>query len=180
MTTLGDRVLDWMLRRLEQGTPLQSDLVLVHTAPSLADSAPSLLHAGKTWRIASAGGELSLRDVLSDAARTIVVVPDAFSPPPDIAGRAYLGRVLVVRPEDIVAALAGRFCERIDDQDLITALHDTLDRLRDTAGQWTLSSVVSPREVRSVLVAALLHSAVRLDREPDTTLLARWISDRAR
>jgi hypothetical protein len=177
MSTLGDRVLDWMLRRLEQGAPVHSDLVLVHTDQALADVPPSISHAGKHWRIARVGGELSLRDVLSDATSLIAIVPSTFSPPPDIAGRAHLGRVLDIRPEDIVAALANRFCERIDDQELTTALRETLDLLRNATSQWTLGSVVTAREVRGVIVSAILKSEVRLDRESDRTILARWIID---
>ena len=53
MSTLGDRVLDWMLRRLEQGAPVHSDLVLVHTDQALADVPPSISHG------ASTGGSLA-------------------------------------------------------------------------------------------------------------------------
>ena len=177
MTALGDRVLDWMLRRLGQGAPLHHDLVLVHQDQPLSDVSAALEHNGQPWRIHRVGGELSLRDVLSDAARMIALVPQTFAPPPDIAGRAYLGRVLDVRPEDIIAALAGRFCERIDDPDLISALRESLDLLRDSTGQWTLGPVVTAKEVRSAIVSTLLKTQVRLDRESDRTILARWITD---
>lgn len=177
MTILGDRVLDWMLRRLEHGAAVHTDLVLVHTDQALADVSPSLNRGDKHWKVDRVGGELSLRDVLSDATCLIAIVPPTFSPPPDIAGRAHLGRVLDIRPEDVVAALAGRFCERIDDQELTTALYETLDLLRNSTGQWTLGSVVTPREVRSVIVSTILKSEVRLDRETDRAILARWILD---
>lgn len=177
MTALGDRVLDWMLRRLEQGAPLLHDLVLVHHDQPLSDVSAALDHNGKPWRIHRVGGELSLRDVLSDATRMIALVPQTFAPPPDIAGRAYLGRVLDVRPEDIIAALAGRFCERIDDPELIAALRESLDLLRDSTGDWTLGPVVTAKEVRSAIVSTLLKTQARLDRESDRTILARWITD---
>lgn len=177
MNPLGDRVLDWMLRRLEQGASLQQDLVLVHQDGPLSDVPAALDHSGQRWRIARVGGELTLRDVISDAARMIAIVPQTFAPPPDIAGRAYLGRVLDVRPEDIIAALANRFCERIDDPDLIASLRESLDLLRDSTGQWTLGPVVTAKEVRSAIVSALLKTQARLDRESDRAILARWITD---
>lgn len=177
MTVLGDRVLDWMLRRLEQGAPVKQDLVLVHQDASLSDVPAALDHNGQRWRIARVGGELTLRDVVSDAARLIAIVPPTFAPPPDIAGRAYLGRVLDVRPEDVIAALANRFCERIDDSDLIASLRESLDLLRDSTVGWTLGPVVTAKEVRSAIVSTLLKSQARLDRESDRALLARWITD---
>lgn len=177
MSALGDRVLDWMLRRLEQGAPLTQDLVLVQQDASLLDSPHALDHNGQRWRIARVGGELTLRDVLSDAARLIAIVPPTFAPPPDIAGRAYLGRVLDVRSEDIVAGLANRFCERVDDPELSATLRNNLVLLRDSTRQWTLGPVVTAKEVRSAIVSELLRTEARLDRETDRALLARWITD---
>ncbi len=183
-TLLGDRVLDWMLRRLRQAVPLRADddrrlgyddLVLVHDHPALADVGPSIDVKGDPWRVARVTGELTLRDALPEADRLIAVVPVGFPPlPMDIAGRTYLQRILDVRAEDVVAAASDRFCEALVDEGLVRAVFDSLDTLQATAGRWSLGDLVTAREVRSVLVGAELGAA-RLDRERDWELLARWI-----
>lgn len=176
---LGDSVLDWMLRRLDQAVRLQHDLVLVHDGPALADVGPSVDIRGDSWRVARVTGELTLRDALPEADRLIAVVPARFPPlPMDIAGRTYLGRILDVRAEDLVAAVSSRFCEALVDEKLAQGVFDSLDTLRATVGRWSLGELVSAREVRSVLVGAELGAA-RLDRERDWELLARWIVDGA-
>lgn len=177
--TVGERVLDWMLRRLHQAVHLQHDLVLVHENLALADVGPSIDVRGEPWRVARVTGELTLRDALPEADRLIAIVPAGFPPPPmDIAGRAYLGRILDLRAEDVVAAVSGRFCEALVDENLVQAVFDSLDTLRGTAGRWSLGDLVTAREVRSVLVGAELGAA-RLDRERDWELLARWILEGA-
>jgi hypothetical protein len=176
---LGDSVLDWMLRRLDQAVRLQHDLVLVHDGPALADVGHSVDIRGDSWRVARVTGELSLRDALPEADRLIAVVPVGFPPlPMDVAGRTYLGRILDVRAEDLVAAVSSRFCEALVDEKLAQGVFDSLDTLRATVGRWSLGELVSAREVRSVLVGAELGAA-RLDRERDWELLAHWIVDGA-
>lgn len=178
---LGDSVLDWMLRRLNQAVRLerQHDLVLVRERPALADVGASADILGEPWRVARVTGELTLRDALPEADRLIAVVPTEFPPlPMDIAGRTYLGRILDVRAEDLVAAVSSRFCEALVDEKLAQGVFDSLDTLRTTVGRWSLGELVSAREVRSVLVGAELGAA-RLDRERDWELLARWIVEGA-
>ncbi len=178
---LGERVVDWMLRRLRQAVPprREDDLVLVHDHPALADVGPSIDVRGDPWRIARVTGELTLREALPEADRLIAVLPAGFPPlPMDIAGRTYLKRVLDLRAEDVVAAVSDRFCEALVDEGLVRAVFDSLDTLRDTGGRWSLGDLVTAREVRGVLVSAELGAA-RLDRERDWELLARWIRDGA-
>ena len=178
-TVVGERVLDWMLRRLHQAVRLEHDLVLVHDSPALVDVGPSIDVRGEPWRVVRVTGELTLRDALPEADRLIAVVPSNFPPPPmDIAGRTYLRRILDLRAEDLVAAVSGRFCEALVDEGLAQAVFDSLDTLRSTAGRWSLGDLVTAREVRSVLVGAELGAA-RLDRERDWELLARWIVEGA-
>jgi hypothetical protein len=173
--TAGERVLDWMLRRLRQAVELDHDLVIVHDSPALADVGPCIDVHGDTWRVAHVTGELTLRDALPEADRLIALVPTTFPPlPMDIEGRAYLGRILDVRADDVIAAVSGRFCEAVVDEGLARAVFDSLDTLRATAGRWSLGDLVTSREVRNVLVGAELGAA-RLDRERDWELLARFI-----
>ncbi|MGA3124699.1 MAG: BREX-2 system phosphatase PglZ [Polyangiaceae bacterium] len=176
---LGERVLDWMLRRLHQAVRLEHDLVLVHDCPALVDVGPSIDVRGEPWRVARVTGELTLRDALPEADRLLAIVPASFPPlPMDIAGRTYLRRILDVRAEDVVAGASGRFCEALVDEGLTQAVFDSLEHLRDTAGAWSLGDLVTAREVRSVLVGAELGAA-RLDRERDWELLARWVREGA-
>ena len=172
---VGERVLDWMLRRLRQAVRLDHDLVLVRDSPMLADVGPSIDVRGEPWRVARVTGELTLRDALPDADRLIAIVPSSFPAlPMDIAGRTYLRRILDVRAEDLVAAVAARPCEALVDENLVRAVFDSVDTLPSTVGRWSLGELVTAREVRSVLVSAELGTA-RLDRERDWQLLARWI-----
>ena len=176
---LGERVLDWMLRRLHQAVRLEHDLVLVHACAALVDVGPSIDVRGEPWRVARVTGELTLRDALPEADRLLAIVPASFPPlPMDIAGRTYLRRILDVRAEDVVAGASGRFCEALVDEGLTQAVFDSLEHLRDTAGGWSLGELVTAREVRSVLVGAELGAA-RLDRERDWELLARWVREGA-
>lgn len=176
---VGDRVLDWMLRRLRLAVRLEHDLVLVHDSPALADVGPSIEVQGEPWRVARVTGELTLRDALPEADRLIALVPVSFPPMPmDIAGRTYLRRILDVRAEDVIAALSSRFCEALVEDSVVQAVFNSLDTLRATAGRWSLGELVTAREVRSVLVGAELGAA-RLDRERDWELLARWIREGA-
>lgn len=174
---IGEQVLAWMLRRLKQAVPLDHDLVMVHDSPTLAGLGASLDIRGDRWRIARVTGELTLRDVLPEADRLIAIVPEAFPVlPMDLAGRTYLRRILDVRAEDVVAAVAGRACEGLVDEALARAVFDSFETLRGTAGKWSLGDLVRAREVRATLVSAELGAA-RLDRERDWELLARWLRE---
>lgn len=174
--SLGERVLDWMLRRLDQAVRLEGrDLVLVRDGEVLHGVDGSATIRGETWRVARVTGELTLRDALPEADRLLAIVSPGFMPlPMDLAGRAYLGRVLEVRAEDIIAAVSNRFCEALLDEVLVRAVFESLDTIASTAGQWSLGASVSAREVKANLVAAELGAA-RLDRERDWEVLARWI-----
>ncbi|HEY5377149.1 MAG TPA: BREX-2 system phosphatase PglZ [Polyangiaceae bacterium] len=177
--TVGDNILEWMLRRLLQAVPLTADLVLVRESPAIADVGTSINVKAEPWRVVRVTGELTLRDALPEADRLIAIVPPDFPPlPMDITGRTYLSRILEVRADDLVAGVSGRFCEALVDENLAQGVFDSLDTLRTTAGHWSLGELVTAREVRSVLVGAALGAA-RLDRERDWELLARWILEGA-
>jgi len=168
-----------MLRRLGQAVRLDHDLIIIHDGPALAEIGPQVEVRGAPWRVARVTGELTLRDALPEADRLIALLPATFPPlPMDVAGRAYLGRILDFRAEDLVAAASDRFCEALVDESLAQGVFDSLDTLRSTVGSWSLGDLVTAREVRSVLVGAELGAA-RLDREKDWELLARWILDGA-
>ncbi len=169
------RVVDWLLRRLRQGSRLDHDLVLLAEHPTLAELPAAIEAGGQRWRVARVTGELTLRAALPEADKLLAILPAGMMLPKDIQDRAYLGRAQELRPEDVVAALAGRFCEPLLDEALGQAVFDALDLLAERAGQWSLTGVVTAREVRSVLVAAELGADQRLDRERDWELLARWI-----
>lgn len=172
---VGERALDWMLRRLHHAVRLEHDLVLVHDSPVLVDVGSSIDVRGEPWRVARVTGELTLRDALPEADRLIAIVPPSFPAlPMDIAGRTYLRRILDLRADDLVAAVAARPCEALVDENLVRAVFDSVETLRATVGRWSLGELVTAREVRSVLVSAELGAA-RLDRERDWQLLARWI-----
>lgn len=173
--SLAERVLDWMLRRLVVGTPLRQSLMLVFDHVALEGLPAQVVAGGATWRVARVTGELTLRDALVDEAPLIAIVPEGFLPAMDLAGRSYLGRVLQVRPEDVVAALAGRFCEPLVDEELAAAVLDMLDVMRERTPTWSLGNVVSAREVRGVLVSAELGGEERLDRVAEWALLSQWI-----
>ena len=172
---LAAQSVEWMLKRQRQVRRLEHDLVLLRDHPVLAQLPPSIDIGGEPWRTARVTGELTLRDALPESGRLLALVPDSLQLPLDLAGRAYLGQAIDLRAEDLVAAAARRFCEPILDAELVEAVFEAVDRLRDHAERWSLGGVVTPREVRAVLVAAELGASDRLDRERDHVLLARWI-----
>lgn len=178
-TTLGERVLDATLRRVRSTETLQHDLVLVRDHPALRELSASAVLVGEPWRVERVTGELTLRDALPDTGRLVAILPSSFVPPLDIAGRAWLGKPLDVRADDVVAALTGRPCEPLPDDDIAEAVVAGLDLLARRVGRWSQHGVVSASEVRAVLVAAELGTDERLDRERDYALLARWILERA-
>ncbi len=177
--TLGERVIDACLRRVQTSEALRHDLVLVRDHVALADVPAGAVLVGEPWRIERVTGELTLRDALPDAGRLVAVIPAGFVPPPDIAGRAWLNKALDIRADDVVTGLTGRACEPLPDEDVAEAVVDGLDLLRVQVGRWSQHGLVSAAEVRAVLVAADLGTDERLDRERDYLLLARWILQRA-
>lgn len=177
--TLGERVIDACLRRVQTSEALRHDLVLVRDHVALADVPAGAVLVGEPWRIERVTGELTLRDALPDAGRLVAVIPAGFVPPPDIAGRAWLNKALEIRADDVVTGLTGRACEPLPDEDVAEAVVDGLDLLRVQVGRWSQHGLVSAAEVRAVLVAADLGTDERLDRERDYLLLARWILQRA-
>ena len=64
VVTLGDRVLDWLLRRLARQKQLEADLVLGRTHEAIADTPPTFSHRGEPWNFSSVRGELTLRHAL--------------------------------------------------------------------------------------------------------------------
>ncbi len=175
MTTLGDRCIDALVRRIRQHEALQTDLVLVCDHPALADAPPAALVSGETWRISRATGELTLRSALPVADKVVVIVPRGFVPAADILGRCWLRRPLELRPDDVVAGLTKRPCEPIVDEPLAAAVTDALDVLREHVDRFSAHGPVTATEIRSVLVSATLGADARLDREADWVLLSRWI-----
>lgn len=171
---LGDRVLDWLVRRLKPGAPVASDLILVTDHRSLTDAGAAAVIGGEAFRIARVTGEITLRDALPETDRLIAIVPPGFTPPLDIAGRAYLGRVLEIRGEDLVAAMARKTCETLDEA-IAQAVMDAFDLLEGRIAEWSLGEQVTRKNVRDALIAVELGTTGRLERERDHTLLARWI-----
>jgi len=176
--TFTDRVLDWVLRHGKAaGDPGAHDLVLVCDHPALAEPSPAERLGGRTWRIRRVTGELTLRDALLEAGALIAVVPESFRPPMDLVGRAWLNRIVRVRPRDIVAALSKRPCEPVTDEALAKAIEAALPQLQAMEGLWSVGGTVNKREIRNVLLGLQLGSGSRLDRETPDVLLTRWILD---
>jgi hypothetical protein len=174
--SFSDQVLDWVLRHGKaSGSPEEHDLVLVYDHPALAGPSPSAKLGGQTWRIRRVTGELTLRDALLEAGRLVAVVPQSFIVPMDLAGRAWLGRQLRVRPRDLVAALTGRPCEPIADEALARAVEAALPQLQAMQGGWSVGGTVNAREIRNVLLGLQVGTQHRFDREPPEALLARWL-----
>lgn len=175
--TLGDRVLDWLLRRHQKQKPLEADLVLVRAHPSIADTPPSFLFRGEeAWHFASVRGELTLRHALLRGGRLVAAVPEGMTIPLDLSERAYLRRPLTVEAHDIVAGLANTYCVRIEDAALARVILEGSERLSQHSAAWTLSgSVVTEEEVQQAIVASELGFDRKLERLPPAALLARWI-----
>jgi hypothetical protein len=174
--TLGDRVLDWLLRRLGTQKPVEADLVLVRAHEALAGTPSTFSHKGDLWHFAAVRGELTLRQALLRGGRLVAAVPDGFRLPLDLTERAYLRRPITVEAQDIVAGLAGTFCVRIQDPVLADAIEKNPARLARHSAAWTLSGkVVTEAEVKQVVVAAELGFDRKIERLQPSALLARWI-----
>jgi PglZ domain-containing protein len=173
---LGERVLDWLLRRLGTQKRIESDLVVVRAQDSLADTPATFSHKGESWNFAAASGELTLRNALLRGGRLVAAVPEGFRIPLDLIQRAYLRRPILIDAQDIVAGLAGTFCVRISDPVLADTILKHPARLARHSAAWTLSGpVVTETEVMHVIVAAELGFDRKLERLPPAILLARWI-----
>jgi hypothetical protein len=175
VSPLSIRILDACLRRVRSPQWQDHELVLVRAHPALRALPAVGDLVGARWSIAAVRGELSLRDALPEAGRLVAVVPDGFSPPPDIAGRAWLHKALDVRADDVVAGITGRPCEPLPDEELAAAVEAAIDLLEHQVGRWSQYGTVTAAEVRAVLVAADLGTDDRFDRERDHDLLRRWI-----
>ena len=174
--SFSDQVLDWVLRHGKSaGSPEEHDLVLVVDHPALIEPSPSATLGGQTWRIKRVTGELTLRDALLEAGRLVAVVPTSFIVPMDLAGRAWLGRQVRVRPRDLVAALTSRQCEPISDEKIADAVEASLPQLQTHKGGWSVAGTVTVREIRNVLLGLQLGADNRFDREAPDALLARWL-----
>jgi len=176
--TFTDQVLDWVLRHGKAaGDPDTHDLVLVCDHPALAEPSPAAKLGSRTWRIRPVTGELTLRDALLEAGALIALVPESFRPPMDLVGRAWLNRIVRVRPRDIVAALSKRPCEPVSDESLAKAIEAVLPKLQAMEGLWSVGGTVSKREIRNVLLGLQIGAGSRLDRDTPDALLTRWILD---
>lgn len=174
--SFADQVLDWVLRHGKAaGAAEEHELVLVYDHDALEDPSPSAELGGHTWRIKRVTGELTLRDALLDAGRLVAIVPNSFVVPMDLAGRAWLGRPVRVRPRDFVAALTLRPCEPIIDEQIAKAVEASLPQLRKMGSGWSVGGTVSVREIRNVLLGLQVGTEHRFDRESPDALLARWI-----
>lgn len=177
--TLGERVLDWLLRRHASQRRIEADLVLVRAHPSILGAPATITHGGAPWQLAIARGELTLRSALLGGGRLIASVPEGLRIPIDLLDRAYLRRPLTVEAQDVIAAIAGRFCVRIQDATLARAILDHAEDLARQSGAWTLTggSVVTEEEVKQVIAAAEIGFDRKLTHLPPAVLLDRWITD---
>jgi PglZ domain len=174
--SFGERVLDWLLRRLSRQRPIDSDLVLVRADEAIADTPASCSFDGQTWLFASVSGELSLRNELYRGQRLVAAIPDSLRLPPDLSDRAYLRRPVTVEAHDIVAALSGNFCARIQSAPLADAISKRPRWLYERQSAWTLGGgVVSEAEVKKTLAALELGFDRKLERLSTAELLKRWI-----
>lgn len=184
---LGARALDWLLLRLKKQRLVATDLVLVRDRPSLLAATPAAFtHGGQTWRFARVAGPLALRAALPDPDggqdRAVLAVPEALKVPTDVLGRCHLHRVVELRAQDVVSALAGRFCDPLDDPALEAAVWELLPELARRAGRWTMGPAVQQRDVRAMVLSALLGrqglvtGEGRIDRQDPGELLGRWVA----
>lgn len=172
--SFGERVLDWLLRRLSRQRPIDSDLVLVRAHEAIGDAPASFSFDGQTWLFAAVGGELSLRNELYRGQRLVASIPESLRLPPDLSDRAYLRRPVTVEAHDIVAALSGNFCARI--QSMAEAISKRPRWLHERQSAWTLGGgVVSEAEVKKTLAALELGFDRKLERLSTAELLKRWI-----
>ncbi|MEO0326542.1 MAG: BREX-2 system phosphatase PglZ, partial [Myxococcota bacterium] len=180
--SFSDQVLRWMLKRHEQdgSIPDRCDLIHVRAHHALEPMPQSSPHGGRTWRVVSVFGELSLRRALLDGAPVIAVLPAGYEPALDLNERAYRRRVLAVEAQDLVAAASQRFSVRIRDEVLADAILKAPEVLARSSGAWTLGpskTTVTEDEVRSVLLAAALGFEHKLERHAPEALLARWLTE---
>ena len=183
--SFSEDVLTWMLKRVEQGRPLQPercDLMLVRAHRALEPAPKRLAVRGREWRVAEVGGELGLRHLLLDATPLIALLADGFEPPLDLNDRAYRRQVLRVEAQDLVAAASRRYSARIRDETLARTILEAPEVLAQSSAAWTLgpsSTTVTEDEVKSVLLARAIGLDRKLERFTPASLLARWIAEGA-
>lgn len=171
----GAEVIAWFLRHRDQSTPLQQDLILLRDHEALSDAPPVLTLHGRPWAVAHVTGEITLRAALPEEGFLIALVPAAFSPPPDLAGRAWAGRPLEIQPRDLVAAATGRRCVPVIEEELAAAVLQDWRSLAAHPSGGSADGPVSARELRDTLLSRRLGVGERLDRVHLPDLLARWI-----
>jgi hypothetical protein len=177
VTALADRCLEALVRRTRTYERLETDVILVRDHRALADASAHLALDGQVWRVARVTGEVTLRAALPEAGGVVLLVPPGFVPAADVRGRAWLGRPLELRADDIVSGITQRACEPIGDEALAQVIQTQPERLNAHADRFSAVGAVTTAEVRAVLVSAELGADARLDREPDWQLLARWIRE---
>ncbi len=173
-------VLDWLLRRLESQRPVASDVVLLMDRPEVLPlDATRFAFGGRHWCFRRVKGELGLRDALPEDGDLplIATVPDSRMEvvPPDVRARAHLQRTIELRAQDVVAALANRYCAPLHDDDLEQVVWRMLPELQRTTRRWTLGQTVRPEDVRAMAMAVLHGEDERPDRANPGELLARWL-----
>lgn len=174
--TLGDRVLDWLLRRLRQQKPIDTDLVLVFFHESIADTPATFEHGGEAFQFVRVKGELGLRNALLGGHRLVAAIPNDMNVPLDLLNRAYMGRAIEVQAHDVVAGLAGNFCVRIQNGTLAESIMKRSRALARYGTAFTSTGrAVTETEVKQVLVAMELGIDRKLERRSPEELLAQWM-----
>ncbi len=162
----GAEAIPWLVRRCRQGQSLTSDLILVQDLEGLEPLPPSVCISGEDWPLVRATGEISLRAGLLDRPRCVALVPEEFSLPRDLAGRAWLGQSLTIEAHDRVAAVAGRFCQPIPpDLAAVALAHPNALRLIEAR---TLSAGV----IRAAVIEEMIGCSVGASAQE---VLSLWI-----
>ncbi|MBK9263284.1 MAG: hypothetical protein IPM54_26210 [Polyangiaceae bacterium] len=174
--TLGDRVLDWLLRRLRQQKPIDTDLALVFFHESIADTPSTFEHGGEAFQFVRVKGELGLRNALLGGHRLVAAIPNDMKVPLDLLERTYMGRAIEVQAHDVVAGLAGNFCVRIQNGTLAESVMKRSRALARYGTAFTSTGrAVTETEVKQVLVAMELGIDRKLERRSPEELLAQWM-----
>ena len=177
-TARAGAVLERMLARLSRGKAIGEDVVLVGYERVLAEVPAAIEADGVSWTVRRIRGELALREALPEgdgSSRLVAVVPPGLDLPVDVRERSFLHRRLDVRVEDILWALTGRPCPPLGDEALEQAVRPLIPELAVRVKSFTLGLTLTPRDVRSIVVATLLETEGRVEREDPGKLLARWL-----
>ncbi|MFT5686571.1 MAG: hypothetical protein ACI8RZ_007527, partial [Myxococcota bacterium] len=132
---------------------------------------------GEGWQVVRVTGEFTLREALLDDVPLIAILPDGMALPLDLIGRAYLGRPLQLQAHDLIAGLAGQFCQPILSADLATAVTEHIEALAAVFSHWTSRRLITIADVTSALASAELGMTENLKRTTPAELLAGWIQD---